>query len=482
MTNRPGLSPCIALSAVVATAALPSCQSSKSPPSADVGASASSSVTEAKTDEKAAAKETEKLEKEKLKAEKTAADAAEDASKETKKAAERAEKLQAKEARKAAKLKEKEEKIANKEATKKSEDSAEQADAPMKRGFFSWFKKKPKDGEDDTEKVPSIPDGGAAEAFTAECSRLAATGGVVTGRDGYAFSPGELSRALASGSTITAITTIKDFANQLKEIGTELVLVPVPTRPHVYPDKLSKELKSMKPKTRVDKNIQMAVASLRAAGVPTVDLAEAFMAARGEGKPEPMLRTAAASWSPAGAVIAAQQIAAAVRSTSAGGKLGSATGIAVENAPLEFKGALAGSTAAETLPTRTVGQVEGSRIKSISFRESGGPVLLMGDESILAWRQAGNPAGSPQTFASLADQLTQELEVIPDVRISPGDPRNAPRTRIMKERTTGRSTLSSTKALVWVFPAADLFSTSWRKIPLQVQLQLRAPEIELNLQ
>lgn len=63
---------------------------------------------------------------------------------------------------------------------------------------------------------------------------------------------------------------------------------------------------------------------------------------------------------------------------------------------------------------------------------------------------------------------------------APGDGRNAPRLRIMRERTAGRNPLASTKAIVWVVPMTDLASPNWQTVPLQLNFSLEQPEIQLR--
>jgi hypothetical protein len=120
-------------------------------------------------------------------------------------------------------------------------------------------------------------------------------------------------------------------------------------------------------------------------------------------------------------------------------------------------------------------------VRSVSFSTSGSNLLLMGDSSaVLSWRENGNPIGSSGAFSSLADHLAATLGGIPDVLSAPGDGRNAPRLRIMRERTAGRNPLASTKAIVWVIPMTDLASANWQSVPLQLNFSLEQPEIQLR--
>ncbi len=327
----------------------------------------------------------------------------------------------------------------------------------------------------------------AAEvAFLAECGALAAPGSTVTGRDGWLFSGSELSALANAGGTGTAIGVMADYAAQVRGLGCDVIVVPVPPKALVYPDKVVRKAKiPVKRKTvpRLDSSWAAALKALETRGMTTVDLLPVFLAHRGDKEGAPYTQTGN-TWSPRGVQLAAEAVAAAVKRSRAAKVAGSVQGISAESGSISYTGSLAAganpAVKAETLPLRNIGRISGDKVRSVSFSTSGGGVLLMGDSSILAWRESGNPAGSSGSFSSLADQVAAELQAIPDVLSVPGDGRNAPRLRIMRERTSGRGTLSGTKAIVWVIPMTDLASAAWQQVPLQLSFSLDQPEIMLR--
>ena len=327
----------------------------------------------------------------------------------------------------------------------------------------------------------------AAEvAFLEECGALAAPGSTVTGRDGWLFSGSELGVLAKAGGTGTAVGVMADYAAQVRGLGCDVIVVPVPPKALVYPDKVVRKAKipvKRKVVPRLDSSWAAAMKSLESRGMTTVDLLPVFLAHRGDKEGAPYTQTGN-TWSPRGVQLAAEAVAAAVKRSRAAKVAGSVQGISAEPGAISYTGSLAAganpAVKAETLSLRNIGRISGDKVRSVSFSTSGGGLLLMGDSSILAWRESGNPAGSSGSFSSLADQVAAELQAIPDVLSVPGDGRNAPRLRIMRERTSGRGTLSGTKAIVWVIPMTDLASPAWQQVPLQLSFSLDQPEIMLR--
>lgn len=126
--------------------------------------------------------------------------------------------------------------------------------------------------------------------------------------DGPRFS-GAMSRREA---VVHAITRFRD---QLRERGIALVVVPVPGKPSVYPDRLSSRVAS--DDTDFRSPTLDLIEGLRREQVPTVDLFATFRAARPEAKgtPEPgaLYLARDTHWTPRGAQLAAVEVAARLR-------------------------------------------------------------------------------------------------------------------------------------------------------------------------
>ena len=164
----------------------------------------------------------------------------------------------------------------------------------------------------------SPPSPELVERFRATCARLAAeasTSGtsIVTGSDGWYFAAREVS-ALAAAATGPApgVAAIAAEAERLRRDGVELVVVPVPPKGIVYPDRLAPELGVPIPVPRLDAPLERIYGRLRARDVRIVDLTEPFIRDRfhHEG---PLYCRQDSHWSGVGCVVAADVIAATVR-------------------------------------------------------------------------------------------------------------------------------------------------------------------------
>ena len=167
-------------------------------------------------------------------------------------------------------------------------------------------------------------------AFRADCAAKAAAAEkagtmTVAGRDGWFFFDGEL-RHLAAGpfwgeaaakvsragrpEYADPLPAILDFKAQLVKAGVELILMPVPAKAAVYPDKVSDAVTA--PPPRVDPNHQAFYDLLHRQGVKVIDLTPAFLAHRGERRP-PVYCEQDTHWSGEGCVLAAKVVAAEVK-------------------------------------------------------------------------------------------------------------------------------------------------------------------------
>jgi hypothetical protein len=108
-------------------------------------------------------------------------------------------------------------------------------------------------------------------------------------------------------SVARAITRFRD---QLKERGITLVVVPVPGKPSIYPDQLTRrEHDAKRPLSSPTSDL---IKTLEQEGVITVDLFSGFGEARRNGGPQLYLARDT-HWTPAGAGLAAKAVAARLR-------------------------------------------------------------------------------------------------------------------------------------------------------------------------
>lgn len=325
-------------------------------------------------------------------------------------------------------------------------------------------------------------------AFLEKCASLGATGATITGRDGWFFSATELQRLAllsdpASTSVQIATNAIADYRDQLKRQGTELIFVPVPPKSIIFPDKIDKTLKiKLKGKRppRLDSALQAAYAALRAKGIRVIDPTDALIATRENKKLGPVFPRTAPLWSPRGAETAAQEIAQALKGAKWANQTSKDGPLITEAAFLNYTGPLtAGTAVSESLALRNIGRSADGKMRSVTFSQGGHPLALIGDQTVLAWREANNPAGATNAFASLADQLAYEFQTTPDVFPGKTDGRNAARLRILREATNGSNPLGSAKVVLWVIQATDLALSDWKQVPLRLNFNLSQPPLML---
>ena len=326
-------------------------------------------------------------------------------------------------------------------------------------------------------------------AFLEKCAALGAAGGTLTGLDGWYFSTTELQRLAllqdpAANSIQSATAAITDYHAQLKAKGIELVFVPVPPKAILFPDKLAKDLKiklRRKLPARLDSTLQSTYAQLRRQGVRVIDPTAPLLAARENRKLGPIFPKSAALWSPRAAEIAAATIAAELKDISWPTSKSDPSPLIAEPSTLSYAGPLPpGQSPPEALSLRNIGRSAEGKMRSVTFSQGGHPLALLGDASILAWREANNPVGSANAFASLADQLAFELQTTPDLFPSKADGRNAARLAILRDGTNGRNPLGSAKVVLWVVQATDLALSDWKLVPLRLQFNLTQPQLLLS--
>lgn len=333
---------------------------------------------------------------------------------------------------------------------------------------------------------PAVPTSLSPEetAFLEKCATLGKAGGTIAGLDGWNFSSAELQRLAQlkdpnAPSVRDATEAILDFRNSLKRKGIELILVPVPPKVIVFPDKLSKDLKvkgwGRKP-GRLDSTLQTIYSNLASKGVKVVDPTAALLSSREDRKSGPIFPRTASVWSPRGAEVTASLIANNIKGAKWANQPGKDGPLITEATSVTYTGPLlSGTAAAETLAVRNIGRSSDGKMRSVTFSTGGHPLTLIGDASLLAWREANNPAGSTGTFASLADQLAFELQTTPDLFPSKTDGRNASRLRILRDISNGRDPLSDSKTLVWVVQGTDFALSDWQNVPLAVATRASAP-------
>jgi len=290
------------------------------------------------------------------------------------------------------------------------------------------------------------------------------------GVDGWLFLDKEL-RHLSSSkywnenpsteeSTFDPLPAILDFKAQLDKAGVDLLLVPVPAKAAIYPDKLTAENPAppLIP-TDLAQTDREFYNLLEKKGVNVLDLTESFLKARNEGCPDLYCKTDT-HWSPAGIQLAAKKIVERIKDfpwVASQPKVETQ----VLDAPLEIHGDLGATLtpppAAETLMTRFIGVAGVEGIQPLpNYKES--PVILLGDSHNLVFHSGGDMHAQA---AGLSDLLTQEMGITPDVVAVMGSGATPARRNLARRKDN----LAGRRLVIWCFTSRELTQgEGWAKV------------------
>ncbi len=323
------------------------------------------------------------------------------------------------------------------------------------------------------QKVASEPT--SASAFRANMAALAESDALsVAGKDGWLFQANELrflshesfwGEAAASVSRASKpeyadpIPAIVSFHQALADRGISLILVPVPPKAVVFPDKIGES----RDPVRYDAPSQAFYQELRGQGVNVLDLTDSFLARR-ESDAGPIYCKTDTHWSPRGAEVAAAAIAEQLQTQGWAGAIAKQT-YPTTQITREITGDLVGdaATSKESLAFTLVGEAP-------LASDDSSPVILMGDSHTLVFNDGmlhGDRAG-------LADHLAKELGMPLDLSFrNKGSGSTHVRLSLFRKQSTSRrggvDYLADKKAVVWCFTAREFSeSTSgWKVLPLE---------------
>jgi SGNH hydrolase-like domain, acetyltransferase AlgX len=295
---------------------------------------------------------------------------------------------------------------------------------------------------------------------------------VVTGADGWLFLPAELrllSVARFWGTEAAKVNpsskpeyadpipAILDFRDQLKQRGIDLLIVPVPPKAAIYPEKLVSQFQA---KDEAAPYLHRFYDELRASGVEVVDLTSEFRSHR-ETEHGPIFCKIDTHWSGSGCVLAAQTMAERVRV-----KIRTSERIQYDAVWKDFtiSGDLAdllptgGKPASEKIPVRCISQKSsGAAVQP----DPNSPLLLMGDSHTLVFHDFLAERGG------LVDQLAEELGFVPDLIGTRGSGATAVRVSLYRRSNKDPTYLSRKRMVIWCFSAREFVeSDGWMKTPV----------------
>ncbi|MDA1093423.1 MAG: hypothetical protein O3A25_09190 [Acidobacteria bacterium] len=260
------------------------------------------------------------------------------------------------------------------------------------------------------------------------------------------------------------LPAIQDFKAQLDALGIELLLVPVPPKAAIYPDKVSASLEIPIPVPRLDPAHQEFYERLRDEGIDVLDLTNLFIRERFHPEGALYCRTDT-HWSGTGCTVAASAIAAEVTSRP--------WYTALDTAPLgaawyttSITGDLTreGGVAAGREELRLRGIVTGDQRPTPVASNPHSPIVLLGDSHNLVF-SVGDDMHA--TGAGLPDQLAFELGLAVDVVAVRGSGATPARVNLLRRAQADPTYLSGKRLVIWCFAARELTEgDGWRKVPI----------------
>ena len=285
------------------------------------------------------------------------------------------------------------------------------------------------------------------------------------GRDGWLFYKPDVRYLVEAGELqdgdADPVAAILRFQQQLSRRGIHLLVLPMPGKPSVYPDELTRRI-VLKEDNFVSPTHQV-IARLRAAGVETLDLFEAFHELRLQPlEGEPYYLAQDTHWSGKAARSAAQVVSR--RLIDLGwAKIGS-TEYGIKPVYVKRRGDIARMIDVpgvesrfpeeEVLCFQVTDQVSGKFYKD----DAQSPLLLLGD-SFFRMDQTDKP-GSAGFIAHLAQQLRMPMaSIVNDGGAS---------TLVRQELSRQPGLLEGKKLVIWEFVERDIrFGTDgWKDVPL----------------
>ncbi len=322
-------------------------------------------------------------------------------------------------------------------------------------------------------------------AFRELCAEKAAAAGsamAVAGKDDWLFLTNELrhigvgpfwGEAAAAASKAKPkdadpLPAILDFKSQLDELGIELILVPVPPKAIIYPDKVSDSIAAPADgaaPARLDATHQDFYKLLRDRGVNVLDLTDDFLAKRQTGDGTIYCRHDT-HWSGLGCELAAGRIAEIIRKKDwhVGVKR---TEFEQKATSVKINGDLASSLEEasrpepESLKLRVISAPGGEAVKP----DPASPVILLGDSHNLVFQAGGD---MHTTGAGLADQLALELGYAVDLIAVRGSGATPARVNLYRRGSSQAGYFDGKKVVVWCFTAREFTeSQGWMTVPVK---------------
>jgi alginate O-acetyltransferase complex protein AlgJ len=262
------------------------------------------------------------------------------------------------------------------------------------------------------------------------------------------------------------LPAIVKYVQELKALGVELLLVPVPPKAAIYPEKLSAgaDVKSAP-------SLVPYYEKLKAAGVEVLDLETVFKAERAKADGKQLYCATDSHWSPYACQMVAKVVAEKLKANPA---IAQAAGSGFATLPaqdLEFHGDLLTdahktSVAKEKLPLQRTGKSAGADVTTVES-DPASPVLVLGDSHLQVFRRGGAMLAQQGGFV---DHLQADLALAVEEFSMQAGGADGPRREIARATVKNQDFWAKKKVAVWVFTAREFSFGKWNQaIPAKVQ-------------
>jgi alginate O-acetyltransferase complex protein AlgJ len=318
------------------------------------------------------------------------------------------------------------------------------------------------------ESEPSKDTESDAAGFREACAKKASMGDslAIAGDDGWFFLRselrhigtgqfwGEAAKKVSQASSpdkADPLPAILDFHEQLKAKGIELIMMPVPCKALVYPEKINKVASQ-----RIDTAHQQFFKVLEEKGVKVVDLGAVFLEEKSNPRIPLLYCKSDSHWSPYACQVAAKQIKKQFKAPA--WLDGKPERFTTKQEPRTITGDLADGKGSEVLPTLVV------QSRGASLEDKASPILLLGDSHTLVFHAGAELHG---TGAGLADHLAAELGLAVDVIGVRGSGATSARVNLLRRIKADPRYLAGKKVVIWCFAAREFTeSTGWSVLKL----------------
>jgi alginate O-acetyltransferase complex protein AlgJ len=257
------------------------------------------------------------------------------------------------------------------------------------------------------------------------------------------------------------VPAILDFQQQLKARGIDLLVVPVPPKASIYPEKIvpGYDGRTNDPAPTLHRFYE----ELRSAGVDVLDLSSLFLQKRDDSR-GPVFCKTDSHWSGIGCALAAAAIAEKVGTKWANANKGNEYG--AEWKEVQISGDLDGLLAKDGPkpgPEKISVQVVSRKGSGAAVEpDANSPLLLLGDSHTLVYHDF------LAERAGLLDQLAFQLGFAPDLIGTRGSGATPVRINLYRRSVKDAGYLAKKKVVVWCFAAREFTEATegWAKVPV----------------